>query len=482
MTTKMKTLLLDQTKGRTRKYTQPSNKSSASKESSKGNSPSKTSKSSKSVTVKEPNEEHVNNMSMDAEENIVDEMGKANEHPDEQTWFNDLVSAQKDPLIFDELMATPIDFSNFAKNCLKLDKITKADLVGPVYNLLKGTCQSNIELEYNTDECYKALTDRLDWENPKGDQCPFDLSKPLPLKGRPGHLTVASEYFFNNDLEYLKSSDPEKKYATSITKTKAARYELVGIEDMIPKQWSVTKVGYDKDIERGIKHWGPKRQLFYRSQLNKFFKHDVYSSVKILSVVSVTVNKLHGYGYLEEIMDMLLFVVQHKLFHLDGDVIVDLAVALRMFTRSLIIKKRVEDVQLGVESYQKKLNITKPQKDFPRISAKEPYTSSFDPPGVVYEDLSNRKRLMRADELYKFSDGTFKKVRDTLHYRLLNFRFGYSKDMPRRKWSNSDKRRSSIMVDLIDKQMLERQILRNLERLVGARELKIDYRLMQRTI
>ncbi|GKG58862.1 hypothetical protein Tco_0594632, partial [Tanacetum coccineum] len=44
--------------------------------------------------------------------------------------------------------------------------------------------------------------------------------------------------------------------------------------------------------------------------------------------------------------NMLLLVVQHKLFHLNGDVIVDLAVALRMFTRSLIIKKRVEDVQL----------------------------------------------------------------------------------------------------------------------------------------
>ncbi|GKG64903.1 hypothetical protein Tco_0665777, partial [Tanacetum coccineum] len=40
--------------------------------------------------------------------------------------------------------------------------------------------------------------------------------------------------------------------------------------------------------------------------------------------------------------------------------IVDLAVALRMFSRSLIVKQRVEDVQIGVESYQKKLNITKP--------------------------------------------------------------------------------------------------------------------------
>nr|GEX54752.1 hypothetical protein [Tanacetum cinerariifolium] len=28
----------------------------------------------------------------------------------EQTWFNDLLSTEKDPLIFDELTVTPIDF------------------------------------------------------------------------------------------------------------------------------------------------------------------------------------------------------------------------------------------------------------------------------------------------------------------------------------------------------------------------------------
>ncbi|GKE13724.1 hypothetical protein Tco_1421301, partial [Tanacetum coccineum] len=315
-----------------------------------------------------------------------------------------------------------------------------------------------------------------DADQPQNNPAPKHNCKPIPLKGHLGHLTVASEYFFNNDLGYLKSSDPEKKYTTSIIKMKVARYELVGIEDMIPSLWSVTKVGYDKDAKRGIKHWGPKRKLFYKSQLNRFSKHDVYSHLKILSVKSMKFNKLHGYSYLEEIMmrrldrqlykfkegnfvnlhlndieDMLLLVVQHKLFQLDGSDIVDLAVALRMFTRSLIIKRRVEDVQLGVER-------------------------------VVYEDLNKRKRVMRADELYKFSDGTLKLVRDELHHRILNFCLGYKKEMCRRKWSATDKRRLELMVELIDKQIQERRIIRNLERLVGARELEMDYRPMQRTI
>ncbi|GJV18699.1 hypothetical protein Tco_1367719 [Tanacetum coccineum] len=135
-----------------------------------------------------------------------------------------MVSATKDPLTFNDLMATSIDFSN------------------------------SVELEYHFQECFNALTNKLDWNNLEGDRYPFDLSKPLPLQGHLGHLTVVADYFFNNDLEYLKSSDPERMYTTLITKTKAARYEIERIEDMVPMLWSPTKVGYDKDALKGIKH------------------------------------------------------------------------------------------------------------------------------------------------------------------------------------------------------------------------------------
>ncbi|GJW79265.1 hypothetical protein Tco_0140947 [Tanacetum coccineum] len=90
--------------------------------------------------------------------------------------------------------------------------------------------------------------------------------------------------------------------------------------------------------------------------------------------------------------------------------------------------------------YQKKLNITAPQKTFPEIEFKELYTSSYKPPGVIYEDLNKQKRVMRADELYKFSDETLKTVHDELHHRILNFRLGYNKEMFRRKWTAIDKR------------------------------------------
>ncbi|GJV93692.1 hypothetical protein Tco_1541505 [Tanacetum coccineum] len=161
--------------------------------------------------------------------------GKAVEDGPKQNWLSDLANAKKPPLTFDDLISTPIDFMAFAMNRLKLTKLTKVDLVGPVYNLLKGTCKSFVELEYNIKECNRALSDKLDWNNPEGNQCPYDLSKPLPLHGSPGRLFVHADFFFNNDLEYLRAGNTKRKYTTSITKTKAARYDLKGIGDMVHK-------------------------------------------------------------------------------------------------------------------------------------------------------------------------------------------------------------------------------------------------------
>ncbi|GJY06209.1 hypothetical protein Tco_0373263 [Tanacetum coccineum] len=79
-----------------------------------------------------------------------------------QPWFNEMINAEGPPLTFDELMSKPIDLSAYAMNRLKLTKLTREVLVGPVFNLLKGTCKSCVELEYNMEECFHALTDQLD--------------------------------------------------------------------------------------------------------------------------------------------------------------------------------------------------------------------------------------------------------------------------------------------------------------------------------
>ncbi|GKB65517.1 hypothetical protein Tco_0921703 [Tanacetum coccineum] len=171
-----------------------------------------------------------------------------------QTWISKIAQAEKPPLSFDELMSTPIDFSAYVMNHLKIDNLTQDHLVGPAFNLLKGTCRSHVELEYNLEECYKAVTDRLDWNNPDGKTYLFDLSKPLPLIMDRGRQVVPVDYFINNDLEYLRGGSSSRKYTTFTTKTKAAKYDIQGIKDMVPSLWSPVKVSYDRYAVWGISH------------------------------------------------------------------------------------------------------------------------------------------------------------------------------------------------------------------------------------
>ncbi|GKE18335.1 hypothetical protein Tco_1425912, partial [Tanacetum coccineum] len=231
---------------------------------------------------------------------------------------------------------------------------------------------------------YKALTESC-WENPKGGDYPFYLSKPLPLITHGKRQRVPFEFFINNDLKYLQGGISIMTYTTSTTKTKAAKYDLPSIEYMVPSIWIPVKVAYDKYALWCISHWREQRKSFYAYARGMQSRRDVYSTKLILAVTHVSVMRKHRYGYLKEIVvrradnvlyrckegdfsrlrindieDMLILMVQNRLINLSGDDIADFAIVLRMFIRSLVIQKRVKDLQLGVESYQKQINVTKP--------------------------------------------------------------------------------------------------------------------------
>ncbi|GKF25821.1 hypothetical protein Tco_0081715 [Tanacetum coccineum] len=131
------------------------------------------------------------------------------------------------------------------------------------------------------------------------------------------HQKVPVEYFFNNDLKYLQGGVSTMTYTTSITKTKTAQYDLPSIEDMAPNIWVPVKVirkhgyGYLKEI------------------IVRRFNNDLYR-FKEGDFPRLRIN---------DIEDMLLLVVQNQLTNLSGDDVSDFTIALRMFTRSLVIQK-----------------------------------------------------------------------------------------------------------------------------------------------
>ncbi|GKD57400.1 hypothetical protein Tco_1290787 [Tanacetum coccineum] len=259
-----------------------------------------------------------------------------------------------------------------------------------------------------------------------------------------------------------------------MTKTKASKYDLAGIEDMVPNLWSLIKVAYDNHALLGTLHWGPKRQSFYGYAPNRVSKHDVYSIKRILALTNVKVKEWYGYGHLEEI--------ENRLLNLKGDVIMHLTAVLRMFTRRIVIQKRVKDLQLCVESCQKKLNISRPMTHNTGITNLKPYPAYFNLQGFIYVGKLGRNILMCSHELYKFSDYTLISLCGTLKDMANNLEMGYTSVMPRRGWSSLDKKMSHIMIKDIDRLLLDRRLMRNLEKFVGGREYVEDLRLLQRTI
>nr|GEU41906.1 hypothetical protein [Tanacetum cinerariifolium] len=258
-------------------------------------------------------------------------------------WISTIAKARQPPHTSNELMGTPIDFSTYVMNRLKINNPTQEILVRLAFNLLKGTCKSFVKLEYHFEECYKAFNDRLDWHNPKGREYLFDLSKPLSLIEDRGRQVVSAEYFINNDLDYLKGGSSSSKYVTSTTRTKAAKYD--NIEGIIIKVTSVKVMRwYD---------YGYLEEIVVRRSDNVLYKFKEGNFPGLI---------------LRDIEDMLLLLVQKKLSSLDVDDRYDLGVALRMFTRRIVILHHVEDLQLGVESYQKKINITRPETTRSNIS------------------------------------------------------------------------------------------------------------------
>ncbi|GJS39548.1 hypothetical protein Tco_0564591 [Tanacetum coccineum] len=229
---------------------------------SKGDTPPKYSKTSKSASAEESVKEATHEVTMGEVEPVQENVNDADQPQDDevvpknnwfkqpprpptpdlewnscqvvddqlnQHWFNNQLSAQKDPLTFEELMATPIDFSNFAKN------------------------------------------------------------------------------------------------------------RLWAIEDMIPKQWSVTKVGYEKDVAFGIKRSGPQALTILQSLTQQILKTYCLLCSEDSECVRRADRQMYMFKegdfvnlHLNDIEDMLLLVVHHKLFNLDGEVIVDLAVVLRI--------------------------------------------------------------------------------------------------------------------------------------------------------
>ncbi|GKD15943.1 hypothetical protein Tco_1205101 [Tanacetum coccineum] len=205
-----------------------------------------------------------------------------------------------------KLLRKTRDIGSFIKwYCKQIgkSKLVKANLEGPAYKLVKPFHKNNISLQFQMEECHLLLTDQNNLMNPEGDRVVHDISKPLPLGGPPGQVTIQTQYLFNKDLEYLVLGEKERRNALSISKLKAAYYPDFGLEELVPSLWIESECDYDISAAYGISHWWFKSKEFYITRHSAHSdRNAVRSHMRILSVVSLKTFSRYGYTYLREIV------------------------------------------------------------------------------------------------------------------------------------------------------------------------------------
>ncbi|GJU18620.1 histone deacetylase 14 [Tanacetum coccineum] len=257
-------------------------------------------------------------------------------------------------------------------------------------------------------------------------------------------------------------------------------YRSYRLEELVPSLWIESECEYDISDAYGISHWWFKRKEFYITRHSApSDRSTVRSHMRILSVVSLKTYERYGYTFLKEIVlrrvdykeykilevdfknlhpndfeDMYLLHLQGQLNHLPGADKVHLFNAVNLWIRNIVIRKCVEDLQLGIESYQTKLNLTQPDWDASEFLFKEDYTIVSKP----------------------------REIMDKLYHMVKDFNlFKYNPGMTTRIWSEDDRRRSKEFMEVIERRLKIRRIFRSLESFVGGRLRDVDYRLIQRT-
>nr|GEV76433.1 hypothetical protein [Tanacetum cinerariifolium] len=126
---------------------------------------------------------------------------------------------------------------------------------------------------------------------------------------------------------------------------------------------------------------------------------EVRSNMRILNVVRIKVYSRYG-----DFKDLNLLLLQGHLDHLFGSDKRMLSTAVKLWTRNLVIRQRVEDFQLGIESYQTQLNLTKPGWDATGYEFKHDYTIIESPRALMFTSQGIQDQTAQSGYEYAFLD------------------------------------------------------------------------------
>ncbi|GKD98667.1 hypothetical protein Tco_1382564 [Tanacetum coccineum] len=329
--------------------------------------------------------------------------------------------------------------------------LTEANFEGHAYEVVKAFYPNVIHLQFQMEECHKMLTDQINWANPK-------------------------------DLEFLRYGSKGSRPTLSISKMKAASYPDFGLELLVPEQMWIDEVcTYDISAIYGISHWWFNRQKFYIERHGSpSHRREVRKHIRILSVVRIKAYSRYGYDYLSKIVlrraDYQEYTIAKKDFkNLYPSDFEDMNL--------LLLQGHLNHLpSLDKHMLSTVLNLTKPGWDAKGFEYKHDYTIIESPRAVVFLVRNNKRKIMRFNEIYKFSYGMLTHILEALDYRVKEYKVNrLNPGMNTWFWTDKDVTRSKEFIHAIEWRLKTRRIYWNLECFVGGHVRDIDYRLLQRT-
>ncbi|GJZ92094.1 hypothetical protein Tco_0664159 [Tanacetum coccineum] len=373
--------------------------------------------------------------------------------------------------------------------------IDEAKLNKMADEMLRQRCTSGDEHQYHIDQMKNFLKSDIVWESIKEILVSPHPRKTTPLvqscQRDPEALAVS---LINQDLLYLKkrSLGPEK-IVLSLHKFPAIIFNDDDIEERTSRWVNKCVKKFNPYARYGVEHWkNPHAKIFYiRKQKEPGKpKEVIYSNSKIIQVIKTYWELGHEHKFITEIVarranECIVSITEPDYKNLNKNDIEDMYLlimngkvpdyaetgllwSLSVFIRSSVIWERVHDFQLGIESYQQKVNLTAPTISFPGVEKHKMFSIIYEPVhGIIYKNSKKEKRVMRHSEIHKFCDATLIRVLEGLKSYNNDVKYGYVQ----RELTNDEVEYLKLFEEEIEVRLKYRNQMRRWEMYVNGRPL-----------
>ncbi|GJT20419.1 hypothetical protein Tco_0890356 [Tanacetum coccineum] len=256
------------------------------------------------------------------------------------------------------------------------------------------------------------------------------------------------------------SKHSRKDFTTYVSKQQSQHQEwdaweeenVVDEDEVIPEDVTPELIAESQNVDKRVptifdhaRMEATLRDSLKKSKESLENPEDYYSNHKITEVVRIVTDHPHGLDFMEQILVMRAndkpdsFSETHFKYLNKNDIKdlyylfrskeinnrkVKLMNSLITFIRSCVIWERVHDFQLGIESYQIKVNLIVPTLTFFGIEEHAPYTIVDKPQmGLIYLNSKDEKRVMYLEEIVKFCDATLEKVLNEVKLKMFESKF-----------------------------------------------------------